>query len=187
LFDGDAVDIDDHVLGAQPPGRRRASRNDLDDLYPVFTPQLPSATRRQGTASAGDADIGAPEATVLHQCGDDPASRVVDRHGKAESDPRHRRVDADHPAGRITQRATGVAGVQGCVGLDHVLDDAHRAGGARRERPTKGADDAGRHRTGETHRVSDRDDELTDPEVVGVAELGGSEITVGRSHDRQVR
>ena len=35
-------------------------------------------------------------------------------------------------------------------------------------------------------RVADRDDELADPQLVGVAELGGREVAALGAHDREV-
>src|SRR6185503_19003431 len=60
-------------------------------------------------------------------------SREVDRNRKAVPDVvaglrRDRAVDADDLAARVHQRATRVAGVDGGVGLDVVLDPATRVG-----------------------------------------------------------
>ena len=48
---------------------------------------------------------------------------VVDRDGEAEADPRHRGVDADHPAVVVGEDAAAVAGVERGVGLDDLVDD----------------------------------------------------------------
>ena len=48
----------------------------------------------------------------------------VDRNGEADALGRHddRRVDADHLAAAVDQRAAAVAGVEGGVGLNDVVD-----------------------------------------------------------------
>ena len=68
----------------------------------------------------------------------------------------------DDAAAPVDERAAGVARVERRVGLDHVVDDAHRAARAGRQRAAERGDDAGGHRAGEAVRVADRDDELAD-------------------------
>jgi hypothetical protein len=70
---------------------------------------------------------------------------------------------------------TGVAGIERRVGLDDVVDEAHVRPGPGRQRAPKRRHDTCRHRAGEAVRVPDRDDELTDAEPLGVAELGRGE------------
>ena len=55
-----------------------------------------------------------------------------------------------------------------------------------RQRPPEGRDDAGGDRALEPVRVADRDDELADSQALGVAELGGDEVSVGGADDGEV-
>ena len=90
------------------------------------------------------------------------------------------RVDSDHLTARIDERTARFAGVDGGVGLDHVVEDllavfllfdVAMVG-------TDYADGDGRLRVGEieAERASDRDGPLADQEVVGIAERRGLEI-----------
>ena len=85
------------------------------------------------------------------------------------------------------QRATGVARVQGGIGLDDVVDQP--GGGARRghERPAEGAHHAGADRAGEPEGVADGHHQLPDAQGVGVAELRRHVPVPGGAHDGQVR
>ena len=69
------------------------------------------------------------------------------------------RVDPDHLAARVEQRAPAVAVVDRRIGLDHVVD---RVPVRRPDVPLEGADDAGRDRSLEAERVADRDDRVAD-------------------------
>ena len=111
--------------------------------------------------------------------------RVVafDGHCQPEADARHGRVDADHPTARIDQRAAGVAGIEGGVGLDHVLDDASTG----RKRPPECAYNPGRHRAGKTERVAYRDDQLPDSEAIGVSELNLRQRRATDAHHGEIR
>ena len=86
--------------------------------------------------------------------------------------------------GAVRERAAGVPGVERGVGLDDVVDHPSALG---RQRPAERRDDARRDRAGEAVRVADRDDELTDAEALGVAELRRHEVLgVGTKH-REIR
>ncbi len=147
----------------------------------------PSRVGDRAAAAAragGDADLGAVDAAVADQRGDDRAGRVVDRHREPEPDPGDRRVDPDDAAVAVDQRAAGVARVQRGVGLDHVLDQPRCA---RREpdrqRAPEAADDARRDRAAEPVRVADRDDELADAQRRRVAQLGRDQVAaLGLEH-----
>ncbi len=76
-------------------------------------------------------------------------------------------------AAAVGERAARVAGVEGCVGLDHVVDDP---AGGHGQRAAELRDDARGHGPGEAVGVPDRDDELADAETLGVPELGRGEI-----------
>ena len=127
----------------------------------------------QRARAADDPEEGATDAPVDDQRLEDPARRVVDRHGQAEPDPGDRGVDPDDPATRVGQGAAGVAGIERGIGLDDVLDEAARPPVAGAERPAEGADDARGHGPGEAERVADRDDQLADLQARGVTERCG--------------
>lgn len=80
------------------------------------------------------------------------------------------RIDADHLAAGIKQRAARVAGVDGDVGLDE------RHGAVVGQGPALGADDAGRHGVFETKGRANRQHPLADLQFAGFAQ----------GHDRQV-
>ncbi len=81
-------------------------------------------------------------------------------------------VDADHLAADAHERAAGVAGVDGRVGLDEVLDAALAPARQAAQRASLGADDAGGDGEGEAlaERIADGQDPFTDPRVFAVAE-----------------
>ncbi len=86
----------------------------------------------------------------------------------------------------VGERSTGVARIERRVGLDHVLDQAHGGAGAGRQRPPECRDDPRRDRAAEAVRAPDRDDELPDPQVLRVAELGRDDVTGIGAQDREV-
>ncbi len=79
-----------------------------------------------------------------------------------------RRIDAHEPAPGVDQRAAGIAGVDGGVGLNEepVVVDADV--GARQRR-----DDALRHALADAEGIAERDDEIADLYRVGIAERDG--------------
>src|SRR5688500_12031643 len=83
-------------------------------------------------------------------------------------------VDADDATARSDEGAAGVAGVEGGVGLDDVLDDALAVGGG--EGAAEGADDAGGDGGLEAVGVADGDGHLADAQAVRIAEGGGGEL-----------
>ena len=125
-----------------------------------------------------DAEVGTPEAPLAHQRADDLARRGVDRHREAEPDSGDGGVDPDHAAAAVDERSARVAGIERCVGLDHVVDDPGGSPGADGQRAAERGDDAGRDGAGEAVGVADRDHELPDAEALGVAELGGLGVAV---------
>ena len=170
--DGQVVDRDDQVLGAQAGGGGRRRGRDLDHLDAAVAADRSGDARRQRARPAGDPDPGAAHAAVAHQRGDDAAGGRVDGDREAEPDAGDGGVDADDVAAAVDERAAGVAGVERRVGLDDVVDDPGRLAGARRQRAAERGHHAGGHRAGEAVRVADRDDELADAQRGGVAELG---------------
>ena len=160
-----------------------ASLHDLDDLDRGLAPEARGKPGRERPRAAGDPDVGATEAPLAHQGGDDLARRGVDRNGEAEAEAGDRRVDADDLRLCVGERAARVAGVERSVGLDHVLDDAALRN---RQRPAERRDNAGRQRSAEAERAADRDHELADAQPVGVAELGGREAVRVESQDGEI-
>ena len=139
----------------------------------------------RGTPAARDPDVRALEPPRRHQRVHDAAGGVVDRDREAEPDTRDGRVDPDDPSASVGERSARVPGVERGVGLDDVLDDA---AGLHREGAAEGADHPRRDRPREPHRVADRDDELTDAEARGLAELRRLEAAaVLQAEHRQIR
>ena len=77
-----------------------------------------------------------------------------------------RGVDADEPAGQIDQRAAGIAGIDGGVGLDEELVVGDADLGARQRR-----DDAVGDGLADAERIADGEHEVADLERVGIAEV----------------
>ena len=133
---------------------------------PIGLPRpIDSATSRV-SAGDDDADAAADDAPADAQLLRD-ARRLVDRDRERDAHVAARaavdlRVDADHLAAHVDQRAAGVAGIDGDVGLDQRQQIA---GVAR-----LGADDAGRHRALEAERRADRDHPFADLELGDVAD-----------------
>ena len=64
--------------------------------------------------------------------------------------------------------------------MDHIIDETPRD---RAERTTQGAHDTGGHGTLEPERVTDRHDELADPQPCRVSQLrGGDRLRLGPQH-----
>ena len=94
----------------------------------------------------------------------------VDRDGEANADVaavgrQDRGVDAHQLAAQVHQRAAGVAGVDGGVGLDEILVALDAQPGAAQR-----ADDAGCHGLTETEGIADGDDEVTHLHPVGIGD-----------------
>ena len=127
--------------------------------------QLVEARQRAGNRHrlARHADVASAHAAVPNQVPGHEARRAA-RDGEAQAMSRldHRRVDADHRAGRIDQRTAGVAGIERRIGLNDVFDQPSRL---RAQRAADGADDARRDRVMEAVRVADRDGDLADAHV----------------------
>ena len=113
----------------------------------------------------------------------DDGDRGLGRHREADADRAarrrdDRRVDADHLALEIEQRAAGIAAIDGGVGLDVVvvrtgIDVAI----ARRH-------DAGGDGAAEAERIADRDHPFAEPQPVGIAERNRGERML-RLHPQQ--
>ena len=126
---------------------------------------------RQRPFAARDAEVGAPDATAAHERGKDLLRDRVDRHCQSQADAGHGGVDADQARPAVDQRAPGVAGVEGGVGLDHAVDHARDLPLARGQAAAEAADHSRRDRAGQAHRVADRHHQLADAQLFGVAQL----------------
>ena len=127
--------------------------------------------RPDGDAHHGPLHVPALDQLLHHRAGE------VDGNGEAVPgvEPglaRDRRVDADHLSTHVHERPARVAGVDGRVGLDEVLNGVARLLQAAQQ-PSLGAHDPGRDREGEvlTERIADREHPLPDADGVGVPEL----------------
>ena len=144
--------------------RRRSVR--LDRLHEHALVDLQLQVGERGVdRRAGDAEVGVHDRARLLELRQQLLGRV-DRHREADPDVAvaraagdDLRVDADHAAGRVEQRAARVAGVDRRVGLDHVLD---REAVRRRDLALERGDDAGRERAVEPERVADREHRVAD-------------------------
>ena len=77
-----------------------------------------------------------------------------------------RGVDADQPAGKIDQRAAGIARIDGGVGLDEELVVGNADLGARQRR-----DDAVRHGLPDAEGIADGQHHVADLQRVGIGEV----------------
>src|SRR5205807_6018439 len=92
----------------------------------------------------------------------------------------------DKAARAVDQRAARIAGVERGVSLDYVVDVPDGPTRSRGQRAAEGRDDSGGDRAGEAVGVPDRDNQLTDPELCSVAELGRSQVPAVRPQDGEV-
>src|SRR5438270_12277804 len=78
-----------------------------------------------GNGLSRNSDIAAANAAIAQQAAGDEL-RGVDSDGEADSLSRQNGggIDADYTPRRVHQRPTRVAGVQGSIGLNHVIDQA---------------------------------------------------------------
>src|SRR5207245_1084321 len=81
--------------------------DDGHDLDAVAATEPRRQARRQRPRAEREAEVGAPEPPLAHQRADDLAGGRVDRHRQAQAHTRHGRVDADHAAASVRQRAAG--------------------------------------------------------------------------------
>ena len=110
----------------------------------------------------------------------------IDGNGEAEPLAAHddRGVEPDDTAVRVDQRTSRVAWIQRGVGLNDVRDQSTRP---RAEGSTQRADDAGGHRVLKAVGISERDDDLTGPQAIGITKLGGNDVRRVDLEDGQVR
>ena len=97
-------------------------------------------------------------------------------------------VEADDFAAEVHERAAAVAGVDGGVGLNEVLQFELFVAQVEVV-PAFGADDAARHALAEAERAADGEHEVADLQLVAIAELGRLEAAGidGRGRRRRFR
>ena len=100
--------------------------------------------------------------TTLHHVGRDGEADALRAAGARED----RGVDADQPAAKIDQRAAGIAGIDGGIGLDEELIVGDADLGARQRR-----DDAVGHGLPDAERIADREHHVADLQRVGIGEF----------------
>ena len=180
ILDGSAIDGDDDVAGLDAGLVCRATGLDLLDQYAV----LESVDAVDGAGEAG-AERDADRAARHLVAGADEV--VVDRddgiRGHGESDALvagglriDGGVDADDFAVHVEQRAAGVAGIDGCVGLDEVLE---LAGDAGLDGAVFGGDNAGGDGLREGEGAADGFNPVADLGLIGVAQLDRGQRRVG--------
>ena len=84
------------------------------------------------------------------------------------------RVDADHFAAQVEQRAAAVAGIDGGVGLQEVLI-LHAVVAQLQVAAALGADDAVGDGVAQAEGAADGQHEVADVELAGIAEPGGNQ------------
>src|SRR5206468_2768807 len=90
-------------------------------------------------------------------------------------------VDTDQLTSSVHERAAGIALVDGCVGLEKVLETAAAYGISR---AAFGADDPGRDGLANAERIADREADIANAHLIGIAELqhgqvGGADLQNG--------
>src|SRR3954453_4634246 len=159
-----AVELGDGVAAPDAGLRGRAAgRHGLDEG--AVPHRQVEVVERAVDPERRHAEEAAVDAAVALEVGQEPAGGV-DRDGEADADVAvtaaaglDLRVDPDHAAGGVEQRAAGVARVDRGVGLDDAVDlEAVR----RLDRALRGGDDARRERALEAERVADRDRRVAD-------------------------
>ena len=110
---------------------------------------------------AGHSNPTAPNATVFNQPGGNELGRVAGD-GKANSlcGKNDGCVNADDFSARVNQRSARVAGIQGRIGLNDIIDEPPGLGA---HGPAQGAHDTGSDSLMESKGTSDRDGNMADP------------------------
>ena len=137
-----------------------------------------------GDVLAGDADVAATDAALLDEpAGDEFGGFAADGEADALGGGDDGGVDADDLGAGVEEGAAGVAGVEGGVGLEDVVDEAAGAGG---EGAAEGADDAGGDGVFEAEGIADGDGDLADVDFAGIAEGEVGEIREIDAEDGEV-
>src|SRR5690606_3220238 len=174
-LDGLAVHRHDDVtdLDARRFGRRAGL--DLADERALVDAEAERFVERGRDVLNPDADPAASDLAVLEQLADDPLNHVA----------RYREADADVAAGRREdggidslqravhpdERASRVAGVDRRIRLDEILVtfDVDAAAAER-------AHDAGRRGLPDPERIADREHEVADGKILGIAECDLAQV-----------
>ena len=166
---------------ARPGGR--ASRHDLGHAQAFGASEAPAQAGGDRGGDTDETEVGATDSAVAQEGGDDAAGGGVDGDGESEADAGDGGVDADDPRAGVGEGAAGVAGIEGGVGLDDVLDEPGGGAAAGGQGPAEGADDTSGDGAGQAERASDGHDELAHHELVGLPQLGGlGRAAVGTEH-----
>ncbi len=175
IVDRLSVHFDDEIAGAQARARRRAARGDGVDQRSG----RPLQAEAVGDVRRHRLQLGA-EPRPAHHGGAAPGRRDhrphhVRRDRKADAlrtagAREDRGVDADQAAGKIDQRAAGIAGIDRGVGLDEelVVGDPDLGAGHRRH-------DAVGDGLADAERIADGEHHVADLQRVGIAEIGRGE------------
>src|ERR1035437_7732200 len=146
---------------------------------------MPHRRAMQRHVLAAYADVTARDLAVL----DEPAGDVfgrVDSDGETDAlrGQDNGGVDANYFAARIDQRPAGIAGVQGGVRLDDIID---QPAGVGPEGTAQGADDSRGDGALEAVGIADSNGNLADAYAPGIPEARRMKLRRVDPHDRQVR
>ena len=172
---GRAVETQHDVAGFEAGAVGGASRLDGADHHCVVLSVTGGAAQpcRNGNLLRRDSDEGTAYPAVPHQFAEHEV-RGVRRNRKADAlrTHDHGRVDADNLAVRGYKWPAGIAGIERCIGLDHVVDQVPVPCA---ERAAQCRDDARRHCGFEAERIADRNHQLAPLQAFGIAERGSRE------------
>ena len=163
-----AVELDDDVARLDAGGFGRALVVDAGDQGAARGLDVEAFGDFVGDLLDADAEPAAAKLAELAQLIDHAGNRLRG-HREADADRaagrrNDQRVDADHVAIKIEQRAAGIAAVDGGVGLDVVVvRTLADVAIARRY-------DARRDGAAEAEGIADRDHPFAEPQLVGIAE-----------------
>src|SRR5581483_4148654 len=177
LLDVMAVELDDDIARLDAARLGRALVVDAGNQRAVRRLDAQAFGNVVGDLLDANAEPAAPRLAVLAKLVEH-GQRGIGRHGKTDADRAagrrdDRRVDADDFAVEIEQRATGIAAVDGGVGLNVVVVRTRLDVAVARR------NNAGGHRAAETERIADGDDPFAEPQLVAVAERHRLERMIG--------
>ena len=115
------VHVEDQVTAAQSGRGGGASSYDLLNTNARGPSQATCDARRKRAPRSSNAKPGTSDAAIMQERRDDPAGGIPDRDGEAKAEAGHCSIDAYYLACSVGQRASGVARVEGGIGLDDVL------------------------------------------------------------------
>src|SRR5690606_3616422 len=174
------VDPDDDVVHLYPGFFGGGARLDIGDQCAA----IDFGTERLGAFRVdrgdGDAEQAAANFTEVDDLAHDRA-RDLRRHGETDADVaagagEDRGIDTDEFAPHVHERATRVAGINGRIGLDEVLDNVAAAERGADAGAADSADDSRGHGVTESERIADSDHEITDLDGARIANRDFREI-----------